>query len=264
MKLDTSSYYPKSHLDDDKDDDLRTPELPELSESNPLPQTKPSEDAEKQDQSGAIDTESEWARAVTAGANLLSWIFVPLLMPVYGVLLAFNLSILAYASPVSKVVFTLIVAAFNVVAPAILFLLLKKFGLISDIGLNKRDERTLPYIICILCMIGTALFMWSKGAPLWLVMFFGGGAAAGVVEVLVNSRWKISAHAAGMAGIVALLVRILNSGYPSPSILTWIIIAVAISGLLGMARIWLGRHTPAQVLAGYAVGFCAVYFLSGI
>ena len=36
---------------------------------------------------------------------------------------------------------------------------------------------------------------------------------------------------------------------------------MVLSGLLGSARIWLGRHTVWQVVAGYAVGFCSVFFL---
>ena len=53
-------------------------------------------------------------------------------------------------------------------------------------------------------------------APMWLTMFFAGGAVAGIVELIVNHWWKISVHAAGVAGIVALLVRIMHDGYPAP------------------------------------------------
>ncbi len=104
--------------------------------------------------------------------------------------------------------------------------------------------------------------MHFKLAPQWLVMFLFGGAAAGIVEVVVNRWWKISVHAAGIAGVVAMLLRMTESGeYMSPAIQTWLIVALAVAGLLGSARIWLGRHTLMQVLAGYAVGFCGVYFM---
>ncbi|MDE5807941.1 MAG: hypothetical protein K2H76_07460, partial [Muribaculaceae bacterium] len=67
-----------------------------------------------------------------------------------------------------------------------------------------------------------------------------------------------------IAGIVALLIRIMHNGPAQPSLFVWIIIWVALSGLLGSARVWLGRHTPAQVLAGYAVGFLSVFLLTMI
>lgn len=246
MKLDTSSYYPKSPLDDPE------PEKPEKSE--------PSEPSEPSGPSGPSES-SEPERGITLFANILSWALVPLLMPVYGTLLAFGLSLLAFTPAATRLAFIAIVVAFNVAAPGLVIALLKKLGFISDIGLNGREERLIPYIVCILALVGTALFMHHKGAPQWLVMFYYGGAAAGLVELVVNRWWKISVHAAGAAGIVALLTRMLSLDYVASGIFTWLVIAVALAGLLGSARIWLGRHTLAQVLAGYAVGFCGVYFL---
>ena len=113
-------------------------------------------------------------------------------------------------------------------------------------------------------MAGTGWFMWTKHAPLWFVMFFAGGAAAGVINMIINFKWKISAHSAAIAGIVALLIRIMHEGSAQPSVMVWIIVWVALSGLLGSARIWLGRHTVAQVFAGYAVGFLSVFLLTMI
>ncbi len=63
---------------------------------------------------------------------------VPLLMPVYGVLLAFNLSILDFTPYSVKLVFTLVTPAFTVAVPALLVLLLKRMGLVTDVGLNGR------------------------------------------------------------------------------------------------------------------------------
>lgn len=97
-------------------------------------------------------------------------------MPVYGVLLAFNLSILDFTPYSVKLVFTLVTLAFTVAVPALLVLLLKRMGLVTDVGLNGRKERVIPYIISILCLAAAGVFMWYKGAPMWLVMFFGGGA----------------------------------------------------------------------------------------
>lgn len=46
-----------------------------------------------------------------------------------------------------------------------------------------------------------------------------------------------------------------------PATEVWLLISVGLAGLLGSARIWLGRHTLGQVLAGYVVGFCSVFFM---
>ncbi|MDE6291717.1 MAG: phosphatase PAP2 family protein [Muribaculaceae bacterium] len=201
-------------------------------------------------------------RFITRCANVISWVFVPLLMPVYGIMLIFSLSFLRFAPFHTKLVFTLIVFGANFLVPMLLVLLLKKLGMIEDIGLNGRKERLIPYIISILCLGGTGLFLYLKMAPLWVAMFYVGGALAGFVNLLVNFRWKISAHAAGIAGVVAMLIQVVKEGPASEGMVWWIVGAILMAGLLGSARIWLGRHTLMQVVAGSAVGFLCVWGLS--
>ncbi len=201
-------------------------------------------------------------RFITGFSHFISWVFVPLLMPVYGIMLIFSLSFLSYASFGTKLLFTLIVFGATCLVPMILVLLLKKLGLIQDVGLNGRKERLIPYIITIICMAGTGLFLYMKMAPLWVAMFFIGGAVAGLVNLLINFRWKISAHAAGIAGVVAMLIQVIKEGPSSADMVWWIVGAILCAGLLGSARIWLGRHTLMQVLAGSAVGFLSVWTLS--
>lgn len=201
-------------------------------------------------------------RFITRCANIISWVFVPLLMPVYGIILIFSLSFLSFAPFHTKLVFTLIVFGANFLVPMILVLILKKLGLIDDIGLNGRKERLIPYIITIVCLAGTGLFLYLKSAPVWVAMFYAGGALAGLVNLLVNFRWKISAHAAGIAGLIAMLIQMIKEGPSAEGMPWWIVGAIITAGLLGSARIWLGRHTLMQVLAGSAVGFLSVWGLS--
>ncbi len=199
---------------------------------------------------------------ITRCANIISWVFVPLLMPVYGIMLIFSLSFLAYAPFHTKLVFTLIVFGANFIVPMLLVLLLKKMKLIDDIGLNGRRERLIPYIITIVCLGSTGLFLYFKMAPLWVAMFYAGGALAALINLIVNFRWKISAHAAGIAGVVAMLIQVIKEGPSSEGMEWWIVGAIVTAGLLGSARVWLGRHTLMQVLAGSAVGFLSVWTLS--
>ena len=259
MKLDTSSYYPKSPLDDEPEidaapsDGAETSSMPTEREESDTPVTV------TQNAPETPPTETE--RFINALSTGISWVLVPLLMPVYGALLAFGLSILHYTPAGTRAAFTTIVLAINLVCPAIVVWLLKKAGLVHDVGLNNREERFIPYMVCILCLVGTASFMHFKGAPEWLVMFYFGGAAAGLCEVIINRWWKISVHCAGIAGLVALVLRLQLSDFCMPSTSTWLLITIGCAGLLGSARIWLGRHTLGQVLAGYAVGFCGVFFM---
>lgn len=269
MKLDTTSYYPESPLGPEEDSKEKEQEIAKAAEkvvviSGESPSEQELDEDYVPDDIGMEQIPHDESRAVTAVSHLLSWVLVPLMMPVYGIMLAFSLSILHYTPMTQRIIYVLIVAAFNIGVPAVAVLLMKKMGVVKDVGLNRRKERTLPYVVTILCMAATGVFMYIKGAPMWLVMFFGGGCLAGLIELIVNFRWKISAHSAGMAGIVALLLRILQDGMPQSGTLVWLMVAIGLSGMLGSARIWLGRHTIWQVAAGYAVGFCSVYFLTMI
>ncbi|MDE6336536.1 MAG: hypothetical protein K2L34_08200 [Muribaculaceae bacterium] len=275
MSIDTSSYYPEVPTPDGRDNayslnnrkgglfgDRHNPD------SDPQPESKPEKTPDNSSHTHSSkdkDDDKSLGEKITDGvSNLLSWVLVPLLMPVYGLMLAFGLSILDVAPMGMRIAFTLIVAGICVFVPMVLILLLKKIGMIEDVGLNGRQERLVPYIITIVCFGVTAWFMATKGAPLWLSLFFAGGALATVICTVVNFWWKISAHAAGIAGVVALLIRIEKDGSAEPELFFWLILTLLLTGLLGSARVWLGRHTVWQVLAGYAVGFCSVFFLTMI
>lgn len=269
MPIDTSSYYPevpdssegsgfeslnKSHtsLFGDKKEPAPPEKSPEP-ESDKIAPT-PNEPVK----------ETGIERLLTVGSNIISWALVPLMMPVYGIIFVFCLSVLDVVPPGLRVAFTFIVFGINFCIPILLVLLLKFLGVIQDVGLNGRNERLVPYMITALCMGGTAWFLATRGAPLWLDMFYVGGAVGALVNLVINFKWKISAHAAGIAGIVALLIRLEKDVAVEPRLFVWLLIVIGAAGLMGSARIWLGRHTAWQVLAGYAVGFCSVFFLMSV
>lgn len=274
MKIDTSSYYPKSSLDDEEPASsssifpASTDEKKEIEEAVADGVVSSSESKKESETSvpfnGSAPDEfydpSETERFIDSLSTFLSWVLVPLLMPVYGAIMAFNLSSLDLMPFRAKLAFTLIIAGFNMALPALLILLLKKMGVVDDLGLNGRKERFIPYIITILCMGATGFFMYIKHAPMWFVFFFVGGAMAGLINLIINFRWKISAHSAGIAGIAAMLVWLMRLPLSAPGVLAWLIVTIAACGLLGSARVWLGRHTAAQVMAGYVVGFLSVFF----
>ena len=270
MPIDTSSYYPE----------INDPEGREKSNSlnglhSSLFGDKPSvkEEPIKEEVSTAMGPENEeqvpnkkqvpeekYERIFTICSHILSWVLSPLLVPIYAILFIFRLSVLDVIPSGLQTAFTFIIAGINLCVPALLILLLKFLGVVSDLGLNERKERPIPYVITALCYGATAWFLASRGAPIWVSMFFTGGAAAALINFAINYKWKISAHAAAMAGLIALLIRLERDVAVEPKLVVWLLITIGATGLLGSARIWLGRHTLGQVLAGYLVGFCSVFF----
>jgi len=197
-------------------------------------------------------------------SQILSAVLSPLLVPTYGMALVGFLTILRLL-PVS-LIWTAIGITFVITCliPVSAIMAMYRMGYIKDPGLNERTERTVPYIVAVLCYLGCGFFFYKANAPIWLPMFFAGGALACVINIVVNCRWKISAHAAAIGGLVALMFRVVASHYALYNMNAWLSCVIIIAGLVMTARVFLERHTLMQVIVGFANGFVCVYLLSMI
>ncbi len=259
MQIDKSDFYPGIPGQScDPDEEGIKPDTPEIKDS--LSDKKPESSPHTPHHTPHPDTESDFP-IIDRISNIMSWILVPLLLPVYATMILLWFTPLDQLPLSVKWGFTSIVALISTFIPMILVIILKRFGIVEDLGLNGRKERLIPYIISICSFIAIAWFLYHKGMPLWINLFFMGGALAGFINMLVNFRWKISAHAAAASGVVALILIMDKHGIRNidPGLL--LVISVALCGLLGSARVWLGRHTSAQVICGYIVGFLSVYLI---
>lgn len=265
MPIDTSSYYPEVDGPEGKKSEDSLNKIRNSIFGDPVFVREEiiMEEETKETPSPVPDNQesSTWVRVADTVSHILSWIFVPLIMPVFGILFIFRLSVLDVISPGAQTAVTFVIAGINFFAPMLLIFLLKILGLVQDVGLNGQKERAIPYLITAICYGCSAWFVASRGAPVWVAMFFCGGVVASLINLAINFKWKISAHAAAIAGLVALLIRLQRDVAVEPQLFVWLLITVGCAGLLGSARVWLGRHTVWQVLAGYLVGFCSVFFM---
>jgi len=72
--------------------------------------------------------------------------------------------------------------------------------------------------------------------------------------LFVTIRWKISAHAAAIGGLLGGFLMLSIRLQENP---VWILSAlILISGIVGSARLILGKHTSTQVYAGFMLGLC--------
>jgi membrane-associated phospholipid phosphatase len=75
--------------------------------------------------------------------------------------------------------------------------------------------------------------------------------------MIVSFVWKISIHMAGMGGITGLILAVsFKMGFNPVGLIAGIFL---VAGLVGTARLYLGRHTLGQVLWGYAAGLVVLY-----
>lgn len=197
-------------------------------------------------------------------ARIISFVFGPPIVPVYGVILALWLSMLRVLPLGTRLSVTGIVALMVCVVPLLCIWALWKLGFLSDPALKQQKERTIPYVITLLSYGCCAYFLYMSQAPMWLVMFMVGAVIAVLICVFVNRRWKISAHMTAMGGLMALTMRMAVSHLAIVDML-WITVLVALlCGLVGTSRLIMQRHTPGQVFAGFAVGYICVYLCSDL
>ena len=172
------------------------------------------------------------ANKFTAGlANFLSTALSPLLMPTYGVFMVLWVSVLC---------------------------LLPYGTRVSVLLVEKREQRFFPYMFTALCYTVAAYYLYYCHSPQWFVMFMVGSAVTVLIMALINLKWKISAHMAGIGGVVALVYQIHVQGLSAFDLFWMLCITIMVAGLLGSARLVLNRHDAWQVLAGVVVGFLSV------
>ncbi|MBR1544189.1 MAG: hypothetical protein IJ626_04775 [Muribaculaceae bacterium] len=199
-------------------------------------------------------------RVLIAAARAFSTVLSPLLMPTYGVLLILWTSVLCYLPTGTRMAVLAVILGITCILPMVFITVLHNLGFIKDKRLIQQTERLVPYCFGILCYVGAAFYMIHIHSPQWVVMFMVGGTVACIITMLVNLKWKISAHLTGIGGIVALIYQIHIQGLGALNTFWLLCVTILLSGILGTSRLVLHRHTLWQVLAGFASGFLCVFF----
>lgn len=181
----------------------------------------------------------------THAANGISMVGSP---PVLGAasvgLTAFRLSRSADTG-LDAWVWALVCATLAIFAPLAYVVWLLRRRQVSDIDIQRREERAKPFIASVL------------GAGLaWIVLLAGDApgrlsamAAAFLLQMLIvfgiTLRWKISMHASAAASAGTVVWTLTGALLP-------LLILVP---LVAWSRIYLRRHTLAQTVAGAVLGF---------
>lgn len=193
------------------------------------------------------------SKILTVISSVLSAVFSPLLVPTYAYAIAMWTTRLSILPERIRLVSSLIVFGITAIIPFAIILFMIRKGLASGPALESRSDRPIPYTITIICYLFSAWYLWRL--PHWIPMFFVAAAIAALLGVLINIKWKISAHATSMGGLCAAIAYIGATSQFIVVFLPWLCGIILISGAVCSARLYLMRHTPAQVYAGWCLGF---------
>lgn len=187
-------------------------------------------------------------------AKIISIVFHPLLMPVYGMAIIFSAPTLFGYLPFNvKKLLILILLVNNVLLPLSLLPFFIRRNIISSWTITERKERIYPLIITTLLYCITSFLIFRFPVPVFLKTFIFAATFISLIVTLINFWWKISLHSVG-AGALIGLVFILSLKMLTP--LEWYLIAtVLIGGLILSSRLKLNLHSPQQVWIGLFTGF---------
>lgn len=196
---------------------------------------------------------------LTRIAQVLSDVFSPIVMPTYMMAVAMWITPLVIIPEGVRFATMGVVAALTAIMPVAAIFTLIKLGKVGDVSISNPKERLLPYSISIACYLAAILFLRNIHVPMWLSNFYIGAAVAALLASVITLRWKISAHGSAVGGFAAGLYWMAVHHLLLFGPLLWVAGGVLLCGLVGSSRLILGRHTPAQVFAGFALGAISVY-----
>lgn len=205
-----------------------------------------------------MTTQTSTRNGAATAAHIVSDVFSPILMPTFAMASALWLTMMRYL-PVGVRLWALFgVFAITAVVPFVFILILIKRGKVSDTSISDRSQRTAPYCASIICYLGAAFYLMALKAPMWLPGFFFGAATVSLLSLIITHWWKISAHVGAAGGVAAVIYWLAYRGMIIEPML-WVSVTILLVGVIAWARLYLDRHTPAQVLAGALMAFGVEY-----
>ncbi len=139
-------------------------------------------------------------------------------------------------------------------APILVILYLLKIGYISELHMSNTSERHVPYGTAVaFALLAFGIVNWFDGPELLrcLLIF-------NIIELaalgLINIKWLISIHATGIMATFLIVGLLFGWGW-SLAVLPFVIAVCWV-------RLYLKRHSPAQIIAGLGLGVLSVWLIT--
>jgi hypothetical protein len=196
-------------------------------------------------------------------ARIVSILFHPLFMPVYGLaIILSDLSPFGYLPFTVKRLLLLIMVINNIFLPLSTLPFLKQMNFISSFTLDQREERAVPMIIATLLYATTSYIIYRFPVPHVLKSYFFATFILSLIITITNFRWKISLHSTGSGALTGIILY-LSFALHAP-MLWFLVTALFSAGVILSARLRLNIHSPAQVWGGFFTGLAGLLLLMSL
>lgn len=190
-------------------------------------------------------------------SRIISGVAHPMLMPLISVFVIFHSGTYLDFTPHQLVrVIYMIVAISTILLPLSILPLLKNQNIISDMGLEKREERLIPLFLTILFYF-LGYYMLLKFPITRIIAHVQLAAVISIfIVTLISLKWKISLHMAGIGGFLGMVIAF--TVLYSSSLKLEFMLGIIFAGLIAYSRLKLNLHTPSQVYTGFIVGLVTI------
>ena len=193
-------------------------------------------------------------------SKILSFVFHPVLMPTYAILLLLYFSkVFSQFMPIEQKTHLInLTLIFTLLLPLLGVFLLKKLKIVSSIYMENQKERKWPLLIAIssyYLLFRMFEFLYIHPIIINLVL---GAILILFLAVIISNFWKISLHMLGIGGVFGAFLAF---QYLFGGKLFLIILLLLCSGLVAYARINENAHTLKQVYLGFLVGACVEFLI---
>lgn len=189
---------------------------------------------------------------ILLGARVVSLIFTPFYLPVMAFVLLFIFSYLNLLSWGTKGLLLLMVWAFTVILPHIFITIYRKINGWTHHQMGHRERRIVPYLLSITSYASLLYLMYSIRMPRFTLSIIAAALAIQVVCAVLNTKVKVSTHAAGAGGVVGALMSFSVIFNFDPTF--WLCISILVCGAVSTSRLILRQHTQTELLLGIGVG----------
>ncbi len=209
-----------------------------------------------------------------AAAHFFSIVFHPLLMITYMTL------ILLWTNPFSfgwrhvaeADTLLIIIVMTTITLPALSIVMLKMLGWAKSFQLETQHERIGPFLVTGVMYLSLYLHLTrAESFPVSLRVAVLGTLIALWACFFINALFKISLHAAGMGGLVALvLLTAMVFGYDVAQIgfvggvnlvmpvSMMLYLTILIAGIVCTSRLILRAHARREIYTGFLIGFAGI------
>lgn len=190
-------------------------------------------------------------------SKIISYVFHPLLMTTWFVLLLLYTNPFSFAGLSSGIVIA-VVFINTFMFPAVAILLMRKLDFIEDLEMPDHKERIIPLVATIIFYVWAYLATRKINFPYMMGVFMIGTLVSLFASFVINVFYKISLHTVGVSGMLTAMMLLV---FISPSDMSYYFLGmIVLTGAIATARLYLKAHTMKEVYAGFLVGMFGQVF----